>query len=264
MATLKLKDLKQTVDKLDDVAEAYRGLYEATSDGKQFKLVEIEGLEDTKGLKSALEKERADREALEKKAKDFEDVDLDEYRKFATMMANNKELALIKDGKVDELKALWSENLTKEHQKALKKVETDRDEKVKAALATASTYVAKVRDSALLSAAAEAGVHGGAFDDVLLLGRTVFEVDENGDVVLMRDGKVVVGKDGKSPMSPLEWLEQVREKKPHWWPASGSGSGASQQSSGAARGKVMKRSAFDQLQPHERRETVRSGVQIVD
>lgn len=61
-----MDELELTLDKLDDVPESMRGLY-AEQDGK-FRL-KVKGVEDTSGLKSALEKERRDRSAFEKQVK---------------------------------------------------------------------------------------------------------------------------------------------------------------------------------------------------
>lgn len=61
--------LKLTVDSLEAVDETYHDLYEP--DGDRFKL-KVEGIEDTSGLKSALQKERKEREAREKQAKAWE------------------------------------------------------------------------------------------------------------------------------------------------------------------------------------------------
>ncbi len=65
--------LKLVIDKLEDVPEAIRGEYE--QDGKSGKYtLKVDGLEDTSGLKSALESERTARKALEKKQKQWEAI----------------------------------------------------------------------------------------------------------------------------------------------------------------------------------------------
>lgn len=57
--------LKLVVDKLEEVAEAFRGLY-VEKDGKFY--LDVDGIEDTSGLKSALTKERKIRSDAEKDA----------------------------------------------------------------------------------------------------------------------------------------------------------------------------------------------------
>lgn len=69
----------------------------------------------------------------------------------------------------------------------------------------------------------------------------MFALDESGQAV-QRDaeGNLVIGKDGKTPYSPAEWLESMRETAPHWFPAgaSGSGSGGGAKGGGAGPAKV--------------------------
>lgn len=61
--------LKMNVDSLEAVDEPFRALYE--QDGERFKL-KVEGIEDTSGLKSALQNERKRASDLEKKVKGWE------------------------------------------------------------------------------------------------------------------------------------------------------------------------------------------------
>lgn len=69
--------LKLTLDSLDGLDEGTKGLY-AEKDGKY--RLDVEGIEDTSGLKSALEKERTARRELEKRAKAaLSEDDMEEY-----------------------------------------------------------------------------------------------------------------------------------------------------------------------------------------
>ena len=69
--------LKLIVDSLDGLDEGTKGLY-AEKDGKY--RLDVEGIEDTSGLKSALEKERTARRELEKRAKAaLSEDDMEEY-----------------------------------------------------------------------------------------------------------------------------------------------------------------------------------------
>ncbi len=59
---------------------------------------------------------------------------------------------------------------------------------------------------------------------MILRARSVFQLSEDGQAVAMADGEIVYGKDGKTPLSPLEWAEGLRESAPHLWPrAQGAG-----------------------------------------
>ncbi|KVO86847.1 hypothetical protein WL21_06585 [Burkholderia ubonensis] len=81
-------------------------------------------------------------------------------------------------------------------------------------------------DDQLRAAATKAGLHAHAVDDALFRGRHMFTLDENGHAVqLGEDGQPVLGKDGKTPFSPAEWLDSMKETAPHWFPVHASGSG---------------------------------------
>lgn len=61
--------LELTVDKLDGIQEDLRGLY-IEKDGKYH--LDVSGIEDTKGLKSALDKERDEHKRLEKQVRNWD------------------------------------------------------------------------------------------------------------------------------------------------------------------------------------------------
>jgi hypothetical protein len=62
----------------------------------------------------------------------------------------------------------------------------------------------------------------------------MFQLDENGHAVQIGDdGQPVLGKDGKTPFNPAEWLDSMKEAAPHWFPAGASGSGSGSGNRGA-------------------------------
>jgi hypothetical protein len=100
--------LKLIVDKLDDIPEALRGEY-TEKDGK-FHLG-VDGLEDTGGLKTALQKERADRAAYEKQVKAWQGLGKspDEIKELLEAQARADEDKATKAGEWDKLKAQMNE-----------------------------------------------------------------------------------------------------------------------------------------------------------
>jgi hypothetical protein len=74
----------------------------------------------------------------------------------------------------------------------------------------------------------------------------------------------VLGKDGKTPFSPQEWMEMQKELKPHWFLASNSGGGSQSAHAGSGQGKTIKRSDFNNLPSHKQGEIARSGTKIID
>jgi hypothetical protein len=84
-------------------------------------------------------------------------------------------------------------------------------------------------------------------------------------VKLDGSGRLELGKDGKNPFSPAEWIESQKEAKPHWFPASSSGSGSSGANpAGAGGGKTITRAKFDSLSPVDKQKVAIDGVQIVN
>lgn len=234
-------------------------------DGK-FKL-DVE-MEDTAGLKSALEKERkAAREAervrkeLEKK---FEGLDADEVRKMMEKIGGDEEAQLIKSGKLDEVVARRMEKANQAHKKALEDLAKARD----AEKARADKFSQRVLDNHVRAAATKAGLHPNAVDDALFRARTLFALNEDGDAVQLNNGEVVMGKDGKTPFSPGEWLEGMREQAPHWFPAGNSGGNAGANKGAGGGGRTIKRADFDKLSPIEKQSTAKEAnegkVKIVD
>jgi len=254
--------LALVVDKVDVLPEAVRGLY-VEKDGK-FHL-DVDGIEDTSGLKSALEKERAAArsaaatiKALETK---FKDVDPEQYRKLNSLINSNEETRLISEGKVDEVITKRTEKLRQEHVKQLE----EATKATKAEQEKTGKYKQRVLDNHIRAAAIKAGLHPHAIDDALFRARTIFTLDEEGDAVqLGADGKPVYGKDGKTPFGPLEWLETMKEAAPHWFPAGSSGGGAGNGAGGAGSAKTVKRTAFEKMAPAERTKFLKDGGKVID
>jgi hypothetical protein len=80
--------------------------------------------------------------------------------------------------------------------------------------------------TALLDAAAKAGVTKGALPYAVQQGMTVFlDLDEKGNVISKQGEDIRYGKDGISPLTPEEWMLNLKTEAPFLWPPSG-GSGA--------------------------------------
>jgi hypothetical protein len=259
---LALGALSISIEKADHakLPDAVKALY-VERDGK-FAL-DVEGVEDTAGLKSALEKERKTareetrlRKEFEKR---FEGIDPDEVRKMMEKLGGDEEASLIKAGKIDEVVARRMEKSAKAAEKAVK------DADARAAKKDEENAKLKQRalDERVRAAATKAGLHANAVDDALFRARTIFTFNGDEVVQLDTDGHPVMGKDGKTPFGPVEWLEGMKDTAPHWFPAGASGSGAAGGTKGGG-SKTMKRSAFDALGAMERAQVVKDKVTIVD
>lgn len=257
--------LKMVVDTLDGLPENVAPLYEKGDDGKY--RLPLDGYEDPVNLKKALQSERDARKEFERKAKlldeygDLKPDDIKRLRDIKSREENDEELQLINAGKINEVWDRRAQAMRKDYEKKLEgATKTVEAERVKA-----QGLMHRAIDSELRAASSKVGVHNFAVDDVLLHGRQLFTIDEEGNVVQTKNGEVVYGKDGKTPLSPAEWLEAKRETSPHWFPASGSGSGSPAQGAArSTRGKTMKRDTFQALPPAQRVATLKEGVTVID
>lgn len=165
-------------------------------------------------------------EQLDAVAKQWEGLDPEAVRTIMSRLENDEETRLLAEGKTDEVIARRTERLQADHAKQVEKLQAalaERDE----ALNGATSKVKQLTVShSLQKAASELGLIPSAIDDALARAMNVFQVDDNGRLTVQENGATVYGKDGKSPMSPAEWLETMKEKAPHWFPAPTGGGAA--------------------------------------
>ena len=177
--------LKLTVDTLDGVAEPIRALYEP-KDGK-FAL-KVEGIEDTSGLKSALQKEReAAKAAKEYQALGLSPAEIAELKAARDKAEEDKARAA---GDFDKIRGKMAE----QHQSELAKLKAELE------AVQASEHRAVVT-TGLMNALAEAGATNEGLDllPAILRDRAKIEAADGKRVVkvLDADGVPMIGKGGK-------------------------------------------------------------------
>ncbi len=256
--------LELVVDTLEALPETVRSLYVA-ADGK-FRL-DVSGIEDTKGLKSALDKEREAAKEATKAKKELETrfagIDPEQVKALMSRFENDEEGKLIAAGKMDKV----IENRTEKQRQEFARLMKESADKVAEADARAGKFSQRVLDNHIRAAAAKVGIHAHAVEDALYRGRNLFQLDENGDAVqISKDGQTIYGKDGKTPYTPAEWLESLKEIAPHWFPAGASGGGSSGGNSGgnAPTGKTITRKQYEAMAPLEQRSAFKAGVKVID
>ncbi|MBH8282895.1 hypothetical protein I8P63_18910, partial [Acinetobacter baumannii] len=190
------------VDSLDAIKEEHRALY--VEENGKFRL-DLEGYEDPKGLKSALQSERdAAKNAkleLQKLQKQFEGIDPEIVKKVFAQIDQDEEAKLIAEGKVNEVIQKRTEKMREEHEKLLK-AEKERADKAEA---YAQKFKQSVIQSQIVQAAVELEALPEATADIAFLAQSKFALDENGKAVAVdENGEVVIGKDGQTALSPKE------------------------------------------------------------
>lgn len=242
--------------------EALKGFY-TEKDGKYH--LDVTGIEDTNQMRIELATVKREAAERRKAAKDMEErfagIDPEKVKAMMAKLDQDGEAKLLSEGKIDEVVNKRTEKLRADLQKQL----DEAHGKATSAEARVKQYSQRVLDDRIRDAVM-GKVHTSAIKsgDVLRAARELFVLDEHGDAVqLDADGKPVLGKDGKSPFSPAEWIEDMIAVAPHWFPVSASGGGAGGSGSGSGGGKTMKRSQFESLPARDKAAAVKQ-YQIVD
>jgi len=219
------------VDSLDAIKEEHRALY--VEENGKFRL-DLDGYEDPKGLKTALQSERdaakTAKQELQKLQKQFEGIDPEIVKKVFSQIDQDEEAKLIAEGKITEVIQKRTEKMREEHERVLK-AEKDRADKAEA---YANKFKESVIQGQIIQAAVELEALPEATADIAFLAKSKFALDENGKAVAVdENGEVIIGKDGQTALSPKEWVESLREQKPYYWPkANGMGAPGSANTKG--------------------------------
>jgi hypothetical protein len=210
-----------------------------------------------KGLKAKNEELLAAQRTMKEK---YAGIDPEKVKELQVRLDADEDVKLLAEGKKAVVIEKYTERMRAAHQAEL---EAERAKTQKESQ-RADAYKGSVLDNQIRSVTS--GLHKGAVEDALLLARGIFSLDATGRAVkLNSEGVPELGKDGSTPFSPAEWMEQQKEMKPHWFPNSSSGSGSGEARPGqGGQGKTITRAAFEKLQPMEQAATMRSGTKLID
>jgi len=131
-----------------------------------------------------------------------------------------------------------------------RRIEADRDRAV--ALLTAMKQ--RALDTQLTAAAKASGLHDAAIPDFVRAAKEKFSLSDNGELV---------GVNGHAG-TLVDFAESARDLAPHWFPATGSGSGVGPSSTSSGYEKTMTRQQFDSLSPQQRRAVLLGGTKLRD
>lgn len=228
--------LKTVYATQEDIPAGFEELY--TERNSQFELTGIEGVKtqaDLDRVQGALVKERTDHKATKEKYQPIADLDLEDIRtkvegfdslteqlealKAAGATPSEEQLEPIIKARVNQaLGPIERQNvqLTRKVTDTEKKLAEKETEigSLKTSI-TSGTIDRSVRDSAVAEK-----VLSTALADVVRASRGLFEIEEGTNKPITKDGVGVT-----AGLSPKEWLAEMKDEAPHWWPVS-VGSGA--------------------------------------
>lgn len=164
--------------------------------------------------------------------------DADSLKRLAEMRSRSDADAtskLLTEGRYDEWFDQRTDALRKDQASQLSAINAKLETITRAKEESEAALRQKVLEVEVSTAVGAAGIIPAALADVQLRAQRLFSFDPelNGLVLREKDGSLVYGKDGKSPKSIGEWLEDQKEVAPHWWPGS---KGGDAQGSGAGTG----------------------------
>lgn len=222
--------------------EKLTGLFQSSLDK------EVAGLK-TKNSE-LIQNSKATKQELDALKSQFEGLDIESVKGLLTRASQDEETKLIAEGKLDEVIQRRTERLRAEMDK---KFNAEVEGRTKAEKKAKSLEGRAISD-AIKSGAIEAGAEKSALDDFVYRGNGFWQLDDDGNLVAMKDGEIVYGKDAKTTLTPKEWAESLRESAPHLFPHQ-QGAGAA----GGGNGKAVK--PRSQMTPEEKRAFVQKHGQ---
>lgn len=256
--------LAQTVDSLDTIPETARGAYVKDEVSGKF-ILDFE-VEDTTGLKSALTKTRAERDAIAKAEKEWKALGKSPTEISELLAANEKaaEEAQKKAGNFDQVLAKHKSDWAKQLADSEAKLSGERD----TALSVARKAVVDTRITGALTKGKVTPEGMVLLVDVL--GKRVqLDLSEGKENVsiLGADGTAMVGtgKDGLATFDDL--VKEATKQFPSLFEGTNAGGGGKQPGSGNGGKpgeKTMSRADWDALNPYEQAAKIKAGIRPVD
>lgn len=215
--------LKLVLDSLDGLSDVQKSLYKKGEDGK-FHL-DVEGVEDVSGLKSALQKERDEVKtlkgsvkSLEEKIAIYKDIDDPEKAKEALQKIRDlEEKKLIEAGELEKVVENRTKLMKQDHDAQVQQLTKRAEEAEKTSANYKAQLATAIIERGITDAVSEVGQpRKGAMIDIIQRGRNAWKLDDSGKpVALNPDGTTIFGKDGKAPISMKEWAESLLTEAPH-------------------------------------------------
>jgi hypothetical protein len=240
--------LKAQYPSEQDIPEAHRPFYVAR-DGAF--VLDAEGVEDVSGLKSALERLKAERRELQQQAERFKGVDPEQYHALRQQAEALEAERLKKEGRQEEI---WQGRLKKQAEEA-----AIVEQRLRAELGKERV------DKALMAAALAAGVREDAIPDAVASwsGR-IWRLNDKGEAQAFDGDTALYGKSG-DPVAMSDWVAEQLHAKPYLAKPS-SGVGATHQGSlGTSRTVALTRDQAKDSRTYEaaKAAAAQTGAQLV-
>jgi hypothetical protein len=192
----------------------------------------------TSGLMSKneelLTEKKTAQQKLEEVNNQWKGYDPDAVRSLLDKMSTDEDTKLIAEGKIDEVISRRTEALSNDYESKLQAAHDQNGALSKSVEEMNGRVKSLVVDRFVREAAAEHSMVPSAVEDAISRAGQVFKLNEELQPEA-RDSHeaIMIGKDGKTPLSVQEWIEGMKEKAPHWFPSQ-SGAGAQGGNQGAS------------------------------
>ena len=176
------------------------------------------------GLKTKNEELLSEKKRIQKSLKDWDGIDPTAAKEAVEFLKNNADAQLIKDGKIEELLEKRTSDIRTKYEGELETLVTQIGGLTESSSKYKKLFESKLLDDALAQAATGAKVLPSAVNDILLNGKSIFSIGEDGAVEARgKDGKILKTKDERV-LNTVNWIEERKQTHPHWW-GSSEGSG---------------------------------------
>jgi len=192
----------------------------------------------TSGLKSKneelLSEKKTAKQELDAVNEQLKGYDPKAVKSLLDKMSTDEDTKLIAEGKIDEVISRRTEALTADYDSKLLAA-TDKNGELSQSLEEMNGRVKSlVVDRFVREAAAEHSMVPSAVEDAISRAGHVFKLNEELQPEARdKNDTIVIGKDGKTPLSVQEWIEGMKDNAPHWFPPQ-SGAGAHGGNQGAS------------------------------
>lgn len=251
--------LKAELESLDGVPEELHSYYPKDEKSGKYYL-SVEGLVPKAKLDEfrqnninlAREKDRLNND-LETLKTQYGEVTPDDVAGMKKTLESIKDKKVLDDEGIEALVEKRLSTVRMEHENAAKA----RDKRIQDLQQESDQWSSKFRrtviDRAISDAALKAGARPQAVADVVLRGQSMWTLNEQGKpIAKSSDTDIMYGKDGTSPLTPVEWMDILKQEAPHFFESSAGGGAPGSPNGTGGSSKIKVRFKSDLKTPGEK------------